>query len=110
MTVGIGCRVFSQQAAEDLRFVYREDQVQVKGKEHTVVARKGDDASKDAIDRDYEAVRNEAGNGWAATSFKKITRLDLTGDEVDRLFFERVATFETSLRSLFPDYDSSPAP
>jgi hypothetical protein len=110
VTVGIGCQIFSVKEAEALHFVYRDDQVKGEGKQKEIVARKGDTATAKAIDHDYNEVLKKAGADWAATSFKKVTLLDLPTDEVDRLFYERVATFEGDLRDIFSDYDHFPAP
>jgi GH24 family phage-related lysozyme (muramidase) len=109
VTVGIGCLLSSVEDAEALGFVYRED-LKADGSIAKGGARKGDTASKSAIAKDYQDVAGQAGQGWAAKSFKAVTLLDLPTDAIDSLFYGRVATFEQNLKGIFTDYDSFPAP
>jgi GH24 family phage-related lysozyme (muramidase) len=110
VTVGIGCLLRSVAEAQALKFVYRHDQAREKDGQQVVVARQGDAASGEEIAADFKSVRAESGQGWRASAFEKVTRLDLPTAEIDRIFFDRVATFEKQIKGHLPDYDRYPAP
>jgi hypothetical protein len=107
VTIGIGCRASLEQA-EEMQFVYREDDVTKAGTAQTVVARKGDVASKAAIAEDYNVV--EQHQELRKNPYKTFTKLDLTRDALDTLLGQRIATFEAALRKRFSDFDSFPVP
>ena len=94
VTVGVGNMMRTAADAQAIPFVRRDNE--------TV-------ATAEEIAVDFNTIRSlPYGQGYAESSFKSHTALDLPEMEIDALLDRRIANFEAGLRGDFSGYDTYP--
>lgn len=94
VTVGVGFMIPNVEEAQGYNFQRRVD---------------GKKATAAEIKQDYELLKQQA-VGRRASSYKSVTALDLSDDEIDLVLDQRIDTFESSLTKIFANYVSYPEP
>lgn len=92
VTVGIGQLLRTAAGAKKLPFVHR---------------RAGQKATEEEIEQEFRKIEEQEPN-LAAGKYKRLTRLELPEEEIEKLFSKQVERFEAGARKQFKGFDGYP--